>query len=224
MTPNLQLCHVRVLWAGPAAFSFAFVFFSFGFVFKAEIQSATLSGNHHFRVQSRSDCDAAWYNDNGAAPQASPLRGSAAAWNSRGGLSGPRHPQGRHRSGPRHHRLLLLPSSRKVSSASSSSSTSSSTSATAFSSGSASCRETSSGARLRIDLVIVDDGGALHDARQGCRVEHRSALRAGGGVFIEIEKFRTAVLTLVLVAELGFRHGIGPLESAGMHAAGVFSR
>jgi hypothetical protein len=38
-------------------------------------------------------------------------------------------------------------------------------------------------------------------------MKNRRAFRANDRVFIQIEKFSATVLTLVLAAELGFRHG-----------------
>ena len=54
-------------------------------------------------------------------------------------------------------------------------------------------------------LLLFGDGGTLRP-RELERLEDRAALRTDDRGFVEIEKFRAAMLALVFVAELGFRH------------------
>jgi hypothetical protein len=49
-------------------------------------------------------------------------------------------------------------------------------------------------------------------ARHG-KLEDRAAFRANDRVFVQIEKFRAALLALMLIAKLGFRHRLAPERS-----------
>ena len=55
-------------------------------------------------------------------------------------------------------------------------------------------------------LFFLLGGGALHARRRA--LEHRAAFRADDRFFVQIEKFRAAVLALALGSELGFGHGV----------------
>jgi hypothetical protein len=55
-------------------------------------------------------------------------------------------------------------------------------------------------------LFILGGGGARGGPGQGGRLEGRSAFGTKNGVFIQIEKFRAAILALALAAELRFGH------------------
>jgi len=59
--------------------------------------------------------------------------------------------------------------------------------------------------RLIIDFVVVFGSGACHPRDRS--LLDGAALGTDDRGFAEIEEFRAAVLALVLVAELGFRHG-----------------
>lgn len=58
----------------------------------------------------------------------------------------------------------------------------------------------------RFGILLIGDGGALGRARKRRSLKHCSAFRACDRVSVEIEKSCAAILTLVFIAELWFRH------------------
>ena len=65
------------------------------------------------------------------------------------------------------------------------------------------------GAGLSLDFVVVRDPGADHACRR--HLLDRAAFGTDDRSLVEIEKLRAAVLALMLIAELGFRH-VCPLK------------
>jgi hypothetical protein len=65
--------------------------------------------------------------------------------------------------------------------------------------------EVGRGTALR--LVVIGHHGSLHGTREGSGVKNRPAFGTCDRRFVEIEKPRAALLALMFVAELGFRHG-----------------
>ena len=81
--------------------------------------------------------------------------------------------------------------------------------------------------RSRSDLGIVFGDGRtrLHARRRG-QLKHRAALRTDDRIFVQIKKFRAAIVALTLAAEIGFGHSVipGKTFAAGRNSGAPVSR